>query len=507
MRNWIKKILGIDIIDRAIIDNNSATQSKLEIITKLLETNSGTQSKLDSISNILENNKKDDALTLLEPMSEIQLSNNSSLINFKLDNNFQLDENWALLNSSNQAENFFSQATGASAIAASTIYSTSGLYTATASASSLMTYGNGTLSSITMNGSKFGQHAGFVSANAAVFTPLLAFQFASMVTGQYYFKGLSQQLTSIHESINNLISLHHNERLAKLRYINFKISELNKRSFFTTEDYITIDKLKYELSTIRFEYLLTAEQEINKSLDKVNKNESVKTIEVLSEDTNTLERMKLSLKEKATRLSSIISDKFSSLYQDSVIEKGVGSIQKLTENSSKKATKLTNEIIESKYFFYSDVSLKAEHLYQLSKLLELKMNLSDKEPDSNRIGKIKELYASISTFNIDDSVFDEIELLNSQLKSKLVTDIGVLTENSFTNRNKIIANGQMIKDELNNSGDLIARKHILFKDIQEIKIGFETPNEILIDNRNGKTEVYAKKLLPTPYISNSGFSA
>lgn len=495
MRNWIRKLLGIDTIDKAIIENNSATQSKLESITKLLESNSATQSKLDSISNILENNKKDDSLTLLEPISEIQLSNNSNLINFKLDNNFQLDENWALLNSSNQTENFFSQATGASAIAASTIYSTSGLYTATASASSLMTYGNGTLSSITMNGSKFGQHAGFVSANAAVFTPLLAFQFASMVTGQYYFKGLSQQLTSIHESINKLISLHHNERLAKLRYINIKISELNKRSYFTTEDYITIDKLKYELSTIRFEYLLTAEQEINKSLDKVNKDESVKTIEILSEDTNTLERMKLSVKEKATRLSSIIKDKFSNLYQDSALEKGVGSIQKLTENSSKKATKLTNEIIESKYFFYSDVSLKAEHLYQLSKLLELKMNLSDKEPNSNRIGKIKELYASISTFNIDDSVFDEIESLNSQLKSKLVTDIGVLTENSLTNRNKIIANGQKIKDELSNSDDLIARKHILFKDIQEIKIGFEKPNQILIDNRNGKTEVYAKKTI------------
>ncbi|MEP5936315.1 MAG: hypothetical protein ABJ218_14445, partial [Winogradskyella arenosi] len=356
-------------------------------------------------------------------------------------------------------------------------------------------YGNGTLSSITMNGSKFGQHAGFVSANTAVFTPLLAFQFESMVTGQYYFKGLSKQLTSIHESINNLISLHHNERLAKLRYINFKISELNKRSYFTTEDYMTIDKLKYDLSTIRFEYLLTAEQEINKSLDKVNEAKNIQTIDVISDDTNAIERMKISVKEKATKLSSILNDKFNALYQDSVIEKGVGSIQKLTENSSKDATKLTNEIIESKYFFYSDVSLKAEHLYQLSKLLELKMNLSDKEPNSNRIGKIKELYSSISTFNMDDSVFDEIELLNTQLKNKLVTDISVLKDNSISNKNMIIANGQRIKDELEKSEDMISRKHILFRDIQEIKSGFEKPNQILIDNRNGRTEVYAKKTI------------
>src|SRR5690606_34587941 len=135
-------------------------------------------------------------------------------------------------------------------------------------------------------------------------------------------------------SINNLISLHHNERLAKLRYINFKISELNKRSYFTTEDYITIDKLKYDLSTIRFEYLLTAEQEINKSLDKVNEIGNVKTIDIISDDTNALERMKISVKEKVTRLSSVISDKFNALYQDSIVEKGIDSVQKLTENSS-----------------------------------------------------------------------------------------------------------------------------------------------------------------------------
>ena len=501
MRDWIRKVLGIDTIDKTINDSNTATQTKLENISKLLESNSETNSKLENISKLLETNNKEVSEPIIEPISDIQISNKSGLIDFKLDNNFKLDENWALLNSTNKTENFFSQASGASAIAATTAYSTTGLYTATASANSLMTYGNGTLSSITMNGSKFGQHAGFVSANAAVFTPLLAFQFASMVTGQYYFKGLSKQLTSIHESINNLISLHHNERLAKLRYINFKISELNKRSYFTTEDYMTIDKLKYDLSTIRFEYLLTAEQEINKSLDKVNEVVNVKTIDIISEDTNALERMKISVKEKTTRLSSIISEKFSSLYQDSVVEKGIGSVQKLTENSSKKATKLTNEIIESKYFFYSDVSLKAEHLYQLSKLLELKMNLSDKEPDSNRIGKIKELYSSISTFNMDDSVFDEIEALNAQLKNKLVTDIGILKDNSISNRNRIIATGQKVKDELEKSEDMISRKHILFRDIQEIKSGFEKPNQILIDNRNGRTEVYAKKTTANKELS------
>ena len=496
MRNWIRKILGTYDIDKILLENNSQIQSKLENISSRLEDNSNTQSKLEGLTQLLEGSRNNSADKIPETISNIQLSNKSGLIDFKLDNNFQLDKNWALVNSTNQFNNFFSQATGVSSMAASTAYTASGLYTATASTSSLMTYANGTVSSITMNGSKFGTHAGFVAANAAVFAPVLAFQFASMITGQYYFNGLNRQLTSINKKINHLISLHHNERLAKLRFINFKISELNRRSFFTTEDYITIDRLKYDLSIIRYEYLLTAEQEINKSLNKIIEKSEVETIDVLSEDTNALEKVKISVKDKTRRLTSIINKKFNNLYQDSTVEKGVGAIQMLTENSSKKATKLTNEIIESKYFFYADVSLKAEHLYQLSKLLELKMNLADKEPDSNRIGKIQELYKSISTFNIDDSVFDEIELLNSHLKSKLVTDINKLKSNSITNKNKIIANGKTIKKELENSDDLISQKHILFKDINQIKMGFEEQKEMMIDNRNGKTNIFIKSVNP-----------
>ncbi|MDE0537004.1 hypothetical protein, partial [Tenacibaculum sp. L6] len=125
MRDWIRRILGIDTLDKTINESNSTTQTKLENISKLLET---------------KNNEI--VAPLIEPISEIQLSNKSGSIDFKLDNSFKLDENWALLNSTNKTENFFSQASGASAIAATTAYSTTGLYTATASANSLMTYGN-----------------------------------------------------------------------------------------------------------------------------------------------------------------------------------------------------------------------------------------------------------------------------------------------------------------------------------------------------------------------------
>ncbi|WP_153391459.1 hypothetical protein [Chryseobacterium vaccae] len=497
MRNWIQKILGIDSIHEMINEINFKGDNSSADIVKLLTSHNETNYKLENISKCLEKNNETSS-TLLEPISKIQLSNISGVISFKLNNNFEIDENWISLNSSKKAEFLFSQFAGTSAMASSTMYSTSGLYTATASINSLMTYGNGTLSSITINGSKFANHAGFVNANIAVFTPILAFQFASMITGQYYFNGLNKQLNSINESINNLISLQHNERLAKLRYINFKISELNKRSYFTIEDYMAIDSLKYTLSTIRYEYLLNAEQAINKSLDKsldeTTQDDNYDIVTTI-EDTHALERMKLSVKQKTGRLLSIINDKFNNLYKDSALEKGLNSVQKLSENSIEKTNKLTNKLIDCKYFFYVDICLKAEHLYQLSKLLELKMNLSDREPDSNRIGKIKELYTAISVFNMDDSIFDDIEFINSKLRSKIVMNIEIFKQNSFFNKNEIIANGEKIISELNKSEALISNKELLLRDIEKIKIGFEKSTHLLIDNRNGKAEIYIKKTI------------
>jgi hypothetical protein len=120
------------------------------------------------------------------------------------------------------------------------------------------------------------------------------------------------------------------------------------------------------------------------------------------------------------------------------------------------------------------------------------MNIADKCPDTNRLGKINEIYTAISNFNEGDSIFDEVASLNAQLRSKLVIDFATLTQNSLTNKNKIIATSKKITKELDQSDDLIARKYLLYGDIQKIKQGFENPHQIVIDNRNGKAELYTK---------------
>ena len=80
-----------------------------------------------------------------------------------------------------------------------------GLFRATVNPATLMTYADGTLSSIVTEGGKIVQHGGFQSvSSAAVCAPLLAFQVASMVTGQYYFNLLSKQMNQISQSIEDI---------------------------------------------------------------------------------------------------------------------------------------------------------------------------------------------------------------------------------------------------------------------------------------------------------------
>ncbi len=475
MIKWLRKKLGIDTIGKNILENISTTKNQLIEINKSIE-----------------NLKPKKETEIIEVADSFNLKNDITNLSFKLNNNISLDNSWSLITTQNKKSNFLSQIAGTTSVGSSVAYSANGLYSATANTSSLMTYGNGSLSSITMNGSQFGSHAGFVSTNPAVFTPILAFQFTSMLTGQYYFKGLTKQLTSVQKGINELISLHHNERLAKLRYINTKTNELNNRNFFTTEDYIIVDRLKYDLSIIRFEYLLSAQQEIINTFEKgnikVNKEEIV---DIISEDSNQVEKTIISIKSNAKKISSF----FSSTYKKIGIDSSLDYLKSKTENSNKKVKKLADKVNDSKFFFYSEIALKSEQLYQLFKLLELKINLSDKNPSPNRIGKIEELYKSIIDFNYEDSIYDEMEKLKTNLKDNLLSNIEIHRTNSQITKSKIDSKASKIFENFTTIENNLENKNLLFKDIEQIKLEFETPHQILIDNRTKSTRIYRKTIV------------
>lgn len=424
-----------------------------------------------------------------EVIDNFNIQNDNSSIEFNLIESIEIENDWVLVSKEKNSSNFWSQLTGTSLYSGLVKYSSKGLYKATASANSLMMYNDGTISSIVKNGSKFSNHAGFVTANASVFTPILAFQFASMITGQYYFKGLTKQLTSVQKGINELISLHHNERLAKLRYINTKINELNNRNFFTTEDYVIVDRLKYDLSIIRFEYLLSAQQEIINTFENGNEKKE-EVIEIISEDSNQVEKTLISIKSNAKKISSLLS----SIYKKTGIDSGLNKLNPKIENSNKKVEKIAEKVNNSKFFFYSEIALKSEQLYQLIKLLELKINLSDKKPNQNRIGKIEELYKSIIEFNYEDSIYDEMEQLKNDLKENLISEIEKHKSNSQIAKSKIDSKASKILNNFITLENNLDDKNMIFDDIKQIKYGFEKPHQILIDNRTETTRIYSKTI-------------
>ena len=246
------------------------------------------------------------------------------------------------------------------------------------------------------------------------------------------------------------------------------------------------------MSIIRFEYLLSAQQEIINTFEKgnikVNKEEIV---DIISEDSNQVEKTIISIKSNAKKISSF----FSSTYKKIGIDSSLDYLKSKTENSNKKVKKLADKVNDSKFFFYSEIALKSEQLYQLFKLLELKINLSDKNPSPNRIGKIEELYKSIIDFNYEDSIYDEMEKLKTNLKDNLLSNIEIHRTNSQITKSKIDSKASKIFENFTTIENNLENKNLLFKDIEQIKLEFETPHQILIDNRTKSTRIYRKTIV------------
>lgn len=131
----------------------------------------------------------------------------------------------------------------------------SGLYRATVSPMQLMKYADGTISSIYRGaGGKIAGHAGFQPAGGAVFAPLVIFQVASIVTGQYYLNGITKQLNAINAKLDRLLQLHHVERIAKIRQTEKIIQKLAGMQCPNVEDLLQLKLVETEIGNLHEEY-------------------------------------------------------------------------------------------------------------------------------------------------------------------------------------------------------------------------------------------------------------
>lgn len=424
-----------------------------------------------------------------EELNQIIIGSDKNIVVLDRINDFALDQQWTPLAQTNENAIFFSQVCGAGVATGTAAYSASGLYRATVSPDKLMTYNNGTLSSITLNGKSFGSHAGFVNANAAVFSPVLLFQFASMITGQYYFNGMTKQLLSIQQGIDQLLQNHHNERTAKMRAYAEKMIEFEKRGFFTAEDFVAIDKMKLDLAVIRYEYLLSAHQQLKESL--FPEKAAADAPQIYQEiDLGSAEKLKIAARRQLNEIKSDIRG----LYKDSDAETFLSAVGSFFQNSGSRAEKLVQKVKGSKFFFMLDAALHADKLYQYIHFLELKANLSYKNPDANRIGKIDHLKHSIYNFNPEkDSVLQEVNSTAESLNREVSALLDHYSSKSYFSQTEI-AEGKAemaqqfkrIETYKNSNADFAGER-------TKIREAFETPIEFVLDNRDGKGTIYVKK--------------
>ena len=126
-----------------------------------------------------------------------------------------------------------------------------GLYKATVNPSTLMVYKDGTIGSIQVADGKILAHAGFQSAGLAVFAPILAYQLAATITGQYYLDGINNQLSSLNSKLDELIKSARFEKEATLDVFMTLLKRLSSSDAIQAEDLAILVQKKHELSVVQ----------------------------------------------------------------------------------------------------------------------------------------------------------------------------------------------------------------------------------------------------------------
>lgn len=329
---------------------------------------------------------------------------------------------------------FLSSIVGGASNVAITSSATYGLFKATVNPETLMKLSSGGVGSAVLEGGKISQQAGFVQMGSSIFTPMVVFQLASIVTGQYYMNNISKQLNAVQEKLDELLQLFHIERQAKLiKSFQFIKEYLGKKSF-VIEDFVLMKSIISDLANIREEYYLMLE-------------------------------------------NSFATIKDNNQYQ--------------SFNSLKEAKKLALEFEKTGFLFKMKTSLIADELYHLSKVTEFHMNLCYKNPDINRIELLNEKLNEISTMYYSNISFTKTEDMYMEIKQDTLYRLEYSKKESWFNSSEIsqIIKGlhkQFVVFEYEKEKKLES----IINTYSNLKEPFYEEKQILIDNRTGNPQIY-----------------
>lgn len=398
---------------------------------------SSLEKKIDLL--LIQNNKSGNlSESKKENLRDFEIKSNNSFIKFTAIKEEKIIKNLPKIHLNKQDQDnlkgTLSNLVGGTANIGLTSMATNGLYMATANPSTLMQLSSGGVGSAVVNGGQITQQAGFVQAGTTIFTPMVVFQVASMITGQYYMNNISKQLNSVQEKLDELLNLFHIERQAKLvKSFQVIIENFNKTNF-VIEDFIEIKIILSELANIREEYYLMLEN----SIETIKKN---------------------------------------NMYSNS--------------SSYKEAKKIALEFEKSGFLFKMKTSLISDELYHLTKMVEFHMNICFKNPDTNRINKLYSMLEDISSFNAKNMSFNRTQELYENIKEDTLHWIEYSRKESWFYKSEISDISKKIEQGFSEFENLKSDKiSSLKKSYENFAEPFNDEKRIIIDNRNGQGDLY-----------------
>lgn len=501
MKNWIQSFLGLDKLTESYLLNFENQKALTEQNKKLLaeikyikENPAKTEIRYISSTNDLSNvEDKEIHLPVLEEFSLAGKKENG--MNFSLTEKDFISSDFFEVGQSQEGQYQLSSmmaglASGGASFQAAA-QSTKGLFQATISPDKLMTYKDGMVSSIVKGADgKVIQHAGFTQAGGSAFNPLLAIQFASILTGQYYFKGITSQLNKVLDKLDNLERMHHIEREAKMKYAFHQLQEYSNKSAFTIEDFVNLKQVAYDLQVIRNEYQTICKETIDSIIKFVHpENLEKEKIELVIDDANILERTLIGMKGGV----SGAVDKVSSSGFGRSVKSFTNSVGKKITNSRGKVEKIDQKINELAPYYTFKSAITAEELYQISRLVELKMNLAVKEISSDRVAKISDLKEELSNFKKEGLLHTSLGKTVNEFRKVIFSRFEELKNESNIDKNDIqllIKNSKKqfdILEEINRKSINTVRTLNL-----EAVQSFSKESEVLLDNRGAQPKLYIK---------------
>lgn len=183
-----------------------------------------------------------------------------------------------------------------------------GLFTTKATPSTLSNFADGSLTTMVRDSSNnLVGHEGFTSVGLSETNPLLAINVAMQATaaisGQYYLHQIYNQLDIINSNLEQLINMHHDEKVGVLLNAKARLSEITSRQIVDEIDINEIRSLRNNIGEIYQEYKNRLDRE-QQSLSKF-KSKAFRVEERVKEYNNSIEEMNFTLQVtfEADRLS------------------------------------------------------------------------------------------------------------------------------------------------------------------------------------------------------------